>query len=308
VIAMSNAVYALIYMDSYSPSALEFARQVLQSVKVRLQRTVSIAISDSFPLKEMAKAYAQGAARLKQRIRLGGDRIVREDQKLSAQIEQYPYDMERQLETAIRFGDRAKMKETLRAMLRQLTAHDMPSDFWQQITFDIIERCYQVAREIGLSSATAQEMIETSREITLVSTQEDIQLWLESSLGALVERIRSFGAGPSLAVKKALSFIEGHFREPVRLADVAEHVCLSPNYLTQQLKLQTGKSFLEHVSLMRLEAAKHLLTRTTMSVSEIAHEVGYETPRHFSEVFRRRSEITPSRFRSCSPVEKLTHS
>jgi two-component system response regulator YesN len=98
-------------------------------------------------------------------------------------------------------------------------------------------------------------------------------------------------------VKKALSFIEGHFREGIKLADVAEQVCLSPNYLSQQLKEQTGKSFLEHLGGWRLEEAKRLLASSLLPVGQIAGQVGYDNPRYFSEVFHRHCGKTPSQFR-----------
>jgi two-component system response regulator YesN len=307
VLALDNAVFALIYMDSFAPGPLEFARLLSRVIRTKLQHTASIAISSRLPLKEVSKAYAEAAARLKQRLLFGGNRIISEDQGPATAIEQYPHEQERRLATAVRFGDLGQMKAVLRTMIRQLSRQEIPSECWQQVAFDILEQGYQVARQMSLSSATAQEMMEKSREIALLTTWQDIQLWLENCLGQLAERIRELGAGPSLAVKKALSFIEGHFREAIKLADVAEHVCLSPNYLSQQLKKQTGKSFLEHLCGWRLEEAKRLLGSSLLTVSQVAYQLGYENPRYFSEVFQRHCGKTPSQFRKGLPsVEKST--
>ena len=301
VLSLNNAVFALIYLDSFSPEPLEFARQIIRAIKKKLQHTASIALSGKFPLREVSKAYAEASARLKQRLLLGGDRVIYEDQGHPVQVEQYPHELERNLATAVRFGDLGQMKAVLRMMLRQLSRQGIPSECWQQIAFDIMEQGYQVARQMSLPSATALEMMGKSREISQLTTWQDIQLWLENTLGELAERIRALGAGPSLAVKKALSFIEGHFREGIKLADVAEHVCLSPNYLSQQFKEQTGKSFLEHLCGWRLEEAKHLLSTSLLPVGEVAYQVGYENPRYFSEVFQRHCGKTPSQFRKGSP-------
>jgi two-component system response regulator YesN len=300
VLALNDAVFALIYLDSFSPEPLEFARQLLRAIKTKLQHIVSIALSRRFPLREVSKAYAEAAARLKQRLLLGGDRVICEDQGHSTQIKEYPHELERKLSTAVRFGDVGQMKAVLRMILRQLSRQGIPSECWQQIAFDIMEQGYQVAQQMSLPTATALEMMEKSREISQLTTWQDIQLWLENSLGELAQWIRALGAGPSLAVKKALSFIEGHYRESIKLADVAEHVCLSPNYLSQQLKRQTGKSFLEHLCGWRLEEAKRLLSGTLLNIGQIAYQVGYESSRYFSEVFQRHCGKTPSQFRKCS--------
>ncbi len=297
VLPLNNAVFALIYPDSFRPEALEFARQIQRTIRTKLQHTVSIALSSRLPLRQLSKACAEASARLKQRLLLGGDRVINEDHVQAVRIEEYPHELERKLGTAIRFGDLGQAKVMLRLMLRQLGRQGIPSECWQQIAFDVMEQGYQVARQMNLPSATALEMMEKSREISLLTTGQDIQLWLERILGELAERVRALGAGPSLAAKKALSFIEGHYREDLKLADVAEHVCLSPNYLSQQLKLQTGKSFLEHLCGWRLEEAKRLLSTSLLPVGQVAERVGYDNPRYFSEVFQRHCGKTPSQFR-----------
>jgi two-component system, response regulator YesN len=304
VLALGSAVFALIYLDSCTPEPLEFARQLLRTVESKLRHSVSVAISSPLPLKEVSKACAEASVRLKQRLLLGGGRVISEDPGHPNQVEKYPHDLERMLATAVRFGDTAQIKTVLRALVRQLSAQHIPSDCWQQIAFDLMEQGYQVARQMSLPSATALEMVEKSRELSLLTTMQDVQLWLENTLGGLAERIRELGAGPSLAVKKALSFIERHFSEAIRLPDVAAQVCLSPNYLSQQLKQQTGKPFLEHVSGWRLEEAKRLLGSSLLTVSEIAYQVGYENPRYFSELFQRQCGMTPSQFRRGPQSEK----
>jgi two-component system response regulator YesN len=302
-------VFALIYPQDFTPEPLEFARLVLRAIKTMLQHTVSVALSGVMPLRDAHRAHAEAAARLKQRLLFGGDRVFRQDPGQTAPAAQYPHELEARLSAAMRFGDLGQMKAVLRELILELNRRSLPPDWWQQIAFDILEQGYLAARQMSLTSATAMELMEKSREISLLTTWQDIQLWLEKSLGELAERIRALGAGPSLAVKKALSFIEGHFREGIKLADMAEQVCLSPNYLSQQLKQQTGKSFLEHVSGWRIEEAKRLLAGSLASVSEVAFQVGYENPRYFSEVFQRHCGMTPSQFRKAPlTVEKPTNS
>jgi len=308
VLPLSNAVFALLYPDSFRPEPLEFARQVARRIKSSFQHTVSVAVSGRFALREVSKAYGQATVRLKQRLLLGGDRVLCADPEQAAPQGRYPHELERKLATAVRFGDQGQVKEVLRGLLRELAGQALPSECWQQIAFDLMEQGYQVARQMNLPSVPALEMMEKSREISLLTTWQDIQLWLDNTLGQLAERIRTLGAGPSLAVKKALSYIESHFQESLKLAEVAEHVCLSPNYLTQQIKLQTGKSFLEHLCGWRLEEARRLLGGSMLPVGQIAYQVGYEDPRYFSEVFQRRYGQTPSQYRKALPMEKSTKS
>ncbi len=72
---------------------------------------------------------------------------------------------------------------------------------------------------------------------------------------------------------------------------------LSPNYLGDLLKKETGKSAQEHIQLQMVEAAKELLLDTNKSVSEISYDIGYEYPQYFSRMFKRIVKMTPTEYR-----------
>ena len=77
----------------------------------------------------------------------------------------------------------------------------------------------------------------------------------------------------------------------------AEHVNLSPNYLSDLLKKETGKNTKEHIDYYLLERAKSLLLTTNNSISEIAYELGFEYSQSFSKSFKKGIGITPNEFR-----------
>jgi AraC-like DNA-binding protein len=73
---------------------------------------------------------------------------------------------------------------------------------------------------------------------------------------------------------------------------------LSPNYLSDLLQKFTGKSTLEHIHLELVERAKSLLWGTDHSVSEIAYELGFEYPSHFTKIFKAKTGKSPSEYRT----------
>lgn len=77
----------------------------------------------------------------------------------------------------------------------------------------------------------------------------------------------------------------------------AEAMNLSPNYLSDMLKNETGKSTQEHIHYFLLEQAKNLLVISDKRVSEIAHELGFEYPQSFSKLFKKKIGISPSDYR-----------
>lgn len=78
----------------------------------------------------------------------------------------------------------------------------------------------------------------------------------------------------------------------------AEHVNLSPNYLSDLLRKETGKSTQDHIHHHLLEIAKDRLTGTEQSVKEIAHSLGFEYSHYFSNLFKKKIGLSPSEFRN----------
>lgn len=77
----------------------------------------------------------------------------------------------------------------------------------------------------------------------------------------------------------------------------AEKLHLSPNYLSDMLQKFTGKSTMEHIHLELVEKAKTLLWSTDSPISQIAYQLGFEHPSHFTRVFKAKTGKSPSEYR-----------
>lgn len=78
---------------------------------------------------------------------------------------------------------------------------------------------------------------------------------------------------------------------------IAETLNVSPNYLSGLLKVLTGQSTQQHIHNKLIEKAKEKLSTTTLSVSEIAYELGFEHPQSFSKLFKIKTNLSPLEFR-----------
>ena len=79
---------------------------------------------------------------------------------------------------------------------------------------------------------------------------------------------------------------------------VAEQLSLSPNYLSSTLKALTGQSTQQHIHNKLIEKAKEQLSTTTLSVSEIAYDLGFERPASFTKLFKNKTSLSPLAFRN----------
>jgi AraC-like DNA-binding protein len=77
----------------------------------------------------------------------------------------------------------------------------------------------------------------------------------------------------------------------------ADSMNLSPNYFSDMLKSETGKNTQEHIHYYLLEKAKNELANSSLSINEIACELGFEYPQNFSRLFKKKVGISPSFYR-----------
>jgi len=81
------------------------------------------------------------------------------------------------------------------------------------------------------------------------------------------------------------------------VSQCAEYVNLSPNYLSDLLRKETGKSTQDHIHYHLLEIAKDRLLGTDDSIKEIAHSLGFEYPHYFSNLFKKKIGVSPTDYR-----------
>ena len=79
-----------------------------------------------------------------------------------------------------------------------------------------------------------------------------------------------------------------------------EQLNLSPNYLSDLLKRETGKGIKEYTDEYVIAKAKILLLNSSISVSELAYELGFDYPQSFTRLFRKKTGHSPKDFRTAS--------
>lgn len=78
---------------------------------------------------------------------------------------------------------------------------------------------------------------------------------------------------------------------------IAEAMNLSPNYLSDLLRVHTGQNTQQHIHEKLISKAKEKLSTTELSVSEIAYELGFEHSQSFSTLFKKKTSLSPLEFR-----------
>jgi len=98
-------------------------------------------------------------------------------------------------------------------------------------------------------------------------------------------------------LNRALDHLERHLDDDLSLEELAGVACFSPYHFHRIFTGMVGESLRAHVRRLRLERARHRLQFTTLSVTRVGLDAGYESPEAFSRAFRAQFGMAPSRWR-----------
>lgn len=114
------------------------------------------------------------------------------------------------------------------------------------------------------------------------------------NLSEALSNIRSY----SESVKKTVQFIDENYFDPdISLNKAAVLVFMSPQYLSKIFKKETGITFIDYVTKLRIRKATALLSRGNLKIYEIAEKLGYANQHYFSSAFKRVLGISPNDYR-----------
>ncbi|MFD2330588.1 helix-turn-helix domain-containing protein [Cohnella sp. GCM10020058] len=103
---------------------------------------------------------------------------------------------------------------------------------------------------------------------------------------------------PREAVERTKAYMERHYAEEMKIDRLAAMAEVSPSYFMELFKKIVGRSPIDYLTSVRIDAARSLLDRTDAPAHQIAQAVGYKDPFYFSRQFKRLTGLSPSRYAS----------
>ncbi|MDD2970893.1 MAG: response regulator [Lachnospiraceae bacterium] len=101
----------------------------------------------------------------------------------------------------------------------------------------------------------------------------------------------------SIYIERASMYISKHYMEDISLASVAEHIRISPYYLSRLMKQTEGITFIEYLTEIRMKEAMRLAWETELPIKDIAVKCGYANDTYFCKVFKRQTGKTIGEYR-----------
>ena len=163
-----------------------------------------------------------------------------------------------------------------------------------------VEIMLAASRMVRDSQGVPQEIIPEAfrAQNSLLTVDEVLPLCRGMLQKAIAFRDSRGSARYGSVIRKAQAFIAEHYADSnVTLHDVASHVALSNNHFCTVFSQETGETFTEYLTAVRIGRARELLATTAMRTSDIAYAVGYNDPHYFSYLFKKNTGLSPRDYR-----------
>ncbi|HTX92803.1 MAG TPA: substrate-binding domain-containing protein [Anaerolineales bacterium] len=141
-----------------------------------------------------------------------------------------------------------------------------------------LERCNQ-----GVAAILSKGLFNAAETLNLI----EIALAKQHTLGRATQQL----------VRQAMAFIHAQYAEPLSREDIARHIGISADYLTDCFRQELNITPMMYLRRYRIRQARELLETTNLSIMQVALEVGFSESAHFTRTFQKEVGVTPRAFR-----------
>lgn len=205
------------------------------------------------------------------------------------------------LENFLKNGEITQVDEFVEEYIRDLGKDNMDSLLFCQYVLMNIQICIlHFTEKIGLEKEELEkEFPNYQKNITGISSKEKAEEYIKTFMKVVLTlRNRKSLKKYASVIQDAKDFIrKNYYNENLSLAMVASNVGLSSSYFSTVFRQETGQTFAEYLTHVRMEKAKELLKCTDMKVSEIGYAIGYKDSHYFSYLFKKTQNCTPKEYR-----------
>jgi AraC-like DNA-binding protein len=106
------------------------------------------------------------------------------------------------------------------------------------------------------------------------------------------------GLKTTARIEQTIVYMMKHLDRPLQVATLAAQAKISPSHFFALFKRRIGSAPMDYFTRLRMQRACRLLEGTSLSVKEIASELGYDDPFYFSRVFKSVNRVAPSDYRA----------
>jgi len=247
-------------------------------------------------LNQANRSYIEATAALEQSVRIRqGEVLFFEDMsEWQEGSEWFQAEEQIRLLQSMKQGNGPAAKAALSNIMEDLAGKELSLFYFRCMSFDLINTFLRTTNELKLSIPP-----ELRSRLTEFTTLKQLSEGMSGLIDHICERVQSNKESKQTAMgAEIFRYIELRYKEyDLNLEKIADHFQMSISYFSRYMKEQTGYTFTEYVTHLRMEEVKRLLRGSDMAIKDIVASVGYADVSNFMRKFKNTEGMTLGQYR-----------
>lgn len=268
-----------------------------------LEVSITIGVGQSCDtLQEIGRSYKTAVDALGYRAIVGGGKTIyiNDMEPVSRGKLQLDDKSEAEFTAAIKFGPKELIDEVIRNLSARMEDAKVHARQHQVYMLSIVNCMIRLMQQYDLNMA---DMFDSENQYTdimdgIYRREEfaDRIIPIAYRMNEALNRERDNTT--KKVIRKAKEYIREHYsNQELSVEMICRHLHMSPAYFSTVFKKETGQTYINYLTEVRLEKAVELLNETDDKTYMIAQKVGYQEQNYFSYVFKKRYGVSPTKYR-----------
>ena len=252
-------------------------------------------------LKTITTSITAAKGAIDDRIIKGTGRIIEFSQAPTGAIfnEDRYYDFTKRFIKAVELVEHAEIKKVINGLREDLSRQQVSGTEIKRLVREVGKTYYITMRnsQLKIGDATGEQ---TKLEHAIDNCYALNQLFQELS-GHITLSLSKLMADKTQKnfsqIKQAKIYIENNYMKNITLEDLGSYLGFNSSYFSSFFKKETGTSFVEYLSKVRMEKAKELLKEPGLRIQDVCLMVGYNDVKYFTKLFIKHTGLKPNEFR-----------
>ncbi|WP_308636462.1 helix-turn-helix domain-containing protein [Paenibacillus silvisoli] len=209
----------------------------------------------------------------------------------------YPLDLEKNLINAAVSGNEHEVRHILQSLVSRFDFDHIDRSSFHQFMYAMQSTVYRIAQQLNSSM---EELFQEDAPIKQLEQCQSSEQLIDSLMLVFVQVFemaeQKSKSLDHLLTDSMLQFVHTQYVRDISLQDLAQHVKMSPNYISFMFKANVGQNFKDYLNSYRVAQAKLLMEEGGYTVNDIAARVGCNNTNTFIRIFKKEEGLSPGQF------------
>ena len=286
--------------DNTQTGLTDVMRDVCKTAKRVLGVGITVGIGrSSQTLSDISASYKAAVDAVGYKKIVGAEDVVyiHDVEPVSTGVLRFEEKEEEELISAIKFGGEERIAEVVGSLAVKLDEVKVHSRQYQAYMLRILTCIMDLMQQYEISLSGLENYMEVVSKIKDGDSLKEWLLGICNNINLGMQQKRETTS--KQIVKEAKEYIlENYTNAELSLEVICRHLHLSPAYFSSLFKKETGQTYINYLTDIRLNKAVELLSTTDEKTYMIAEKVGYLEQNYFSYVFKKKIGVSPTKYRT----------